>query len=80
METYYNLIKRIYDDLTAKDLMIPEKLVLVWVLNNLTTEYKSFILITTQLLRRSPEIHLTDLFANLIDKSRRLKNRDSETM
>jgi len=33
MENYLNQVKRLYDQLTAKDVIIPEKVIFAWVLN-----------------------------------------------
>ena len=80
METYLNQIKRLYDQLTAKNIIIPEKVIFAWVLNNLTFEYETLITTITQLIRvnGANSISLSDLLSNLIDESKRIKNRASD--
>ena len=76
MEEYLNTIKRISDNLISKGLELPTKLILAWVLNNLTPEYENFTSIITQNLRVSSTIDLEQLYANLIDESRRLEAKE----
>ncbi|KAI9686313.1 MAG: hypothetical protein M1812_008598, partial [Candelaria pacifica] len=80
MENYLNQVKRLYDELMAKDVIIPEKVIFAWVLNNLTPQYETLITTITQSIRvnGSKSISLSELFANLIDESKRVKYRDSE--
>ena len=77
MELYLNQIKRLYDQLTAKSIIIPEKVIFAWVLNNLTSEYETLITTITQSIRvnGADSIKLHDLFSNLIDESKRIKNK-----
>ena len=52
---------------------------MAWVLNNLTSPYKGFVIIVTQLYRtNSSNINLENLFSNLLDKSRRQVSKDQE--
>jgi len=45
---------------------------MAWVLNNLTSPYKGFVIMVTQSYRtNSSTINLENLFSNLIDESRR---------
>ena len=77
MEDYLNTIKRITDNLTGKGLELPTKLILAWILNNLTPEYENFTSIITQGLRvNSNNLDLEQLYANLIDESRRLGSKE----
>jgi len=79
MELYLNQVKRLYDQLTAKNVIIPEKVIFAWVLNNLSPNYETLITTITQSIRvnSSSSIKLEELFSNLIDESKRLKHRDS---
>ena len=77
MEQYLNNIKRLKDDLEAKDLKIPDRLILAWVLNNLSEAYESFVSITIQSLRTQTALSLETLFSSLIDESKRLDSKDS---
>jgi hypothetical protein len=77
MEDFLNTIKRLTDELKAKKLQLPDQVVLAWVLNNLTADYDAFTAIITQSLRTdSSKIKLENLFASLIDESRRQKSKD----
>ena len=81
IEEYLHTIKRLTDDLAARSLTLPNKVIAAWTLNNLTDEYELTVAIISQLFRSSDgEISLDDLFSQLIDESRRLKskNQDSE--
>ena len=75
MDVYLNQIKRFYDQLTAKNIIIPEKVIFAWVLNNLTNQYETLITTITQSIRvnKSNSMKLQKLFANLINKSKKLK-------
>jgi len=66
--------------LTAKNVIIPEKIIFAWVLNNLSPSYETLITTITQYIRvnDSGSIKLEELFSNLIDKSKRLKHKDSD--
>jgi len=79
MKLYLNQVKRLFDQLTAKNVIIPEKVIFAWVLNNLSTNYEILITTITQSIRvnGSSSIKLEELFSNLIDKSKRLKHKDS---
>jgi len=65
--------------LTAKNVIIPEKVIFAWVLNNLSPNYETLITTITQSIRvnGSGLIKLEELFSNLIDESKRLKHKDS---
>ena len=82
MELYLNQIKRLYDQLTAKNVIIPEKVIFAWVLNNLSSNYETLITTITQSIcvNGSDSLKLEDLFSNLIDESKRLKTKDSDAI
>ena len=77
VETYINTITRLTDDLNARDLKLPDKLIMAWVLNHLTPEYEGFVSNITQSYRIDGD--LPGLFSNLLDESRRLSYKDNET-
>ena len=58
IEDYLNTIKRITDDLTSRNLKLPDKLIIAWVLNNLTSDYDGFSSIITQSIRVTDSINL----------------------
>ena len=82
MELYLNQIKRLYDQFTVKNVLIPEKVIFAWVLNNLSSNYETLITTITQSIRvnGSDSVKLEDLFSNLIDESKRLKSKDSDAI
>src|SRR5436305_1073312 len=100
IENYLNQIKRLTDDLSARNLTIPNKVIAAWTLNNLTSEYENTVAMSSQSIRAKQaaakstpatpksgqfstsdetDIHLDDLFAQLIDESRRLRSIHAET-
>jgi gag-polypeptide of LTR copia-type len=81
MDTYLNKIRRLTNDLAARNLAIPNKVIVAYVLNNLTPEYDHTVAIISQTLRTdNADIDLTELFSQLTDETRRLKatTRDIE--
>jgi hypothetical protein len=79
IEAYLNKIKRLNDDLTARDLKIPDQVIMAWTFNNLTPEFENIVAIITQNIRDSTQIDLDRTFSQLIDEARRLKSKESET-
>ena len=77
MEVYLNTIKRLINELKSKSIIIPDKLVFTWVLNNLGNQYETLVTTITQGIRVNNEktIKLEELFSNLINESRRVKYR-----
>jgi gag-polypeptide of LTR copia-type len=47
IKSYLNKIKQLHDDLTVRNLAIPNKVLAAWVLNGLTRDYKSIIAMIT---------------------------------
>ena len=79
VEVYINTITRLTDDLNARDLKLPDKLIMAWVLNYLTPEYEGFVSNITQSYRiDSAKFDLHGLFSNLLDESRRLVYKDND--
>jgi hypothetical protein len=69
------------DDLSTRNLIIPNKVIAVWTLNNLTSDYENIVAMISQFIRTSQsEINLDDLFSQLIDESRRLKSKEDKEM
>jgi len=79
MKLYLNQIKRLFDQLTAKNVIISEKIIFAWILNNLPANYETLITTITQSIRvnGSSSIKLEELFFNLINEFKRLKHKDS---
>ena len=68
------IIKRLTDDLAARSLILSNKIITAWTLNNLIDEYELTVAIINQLFRSlNDEISFNDLFSQLINESRRLK-------
>jgi gag-polypeptide of LTR copia-type len=47
IESYFNKIKQLSDDLFSRNLAIPNKVIAAWILNRLTKEYEPIIAIIT---------------------------------
>ena len=81
VKNFLVIIKCVSTSLKAKDLELPDKLVITWTLYNLGLEYKAFVISTTQSYRaESTVLDQDNLFANLMDKSRRLQDMDQNTL
>jgi hypothetical protein len=81
IESYLNKIKQLHDDLTARNLAIPNKVIAAWVLNGLTRDYESIVAMITQNIRsKNEDINLQELFSYLIDESRRLQSKEEKPM
>ena len=79
VEDYINTITRLTDDLNTRDLKLPDKLIMAWVLNHLTPEYEGFVSNITQSYRLDgAKFDLYRLFSNLLDESRRLAYKDND--
>jgi hypothetical protein len=64
IENYLNQIKRLTDDLAARNLVISNKVIAAWTLNNLTSDYENTVAMISQSIRTSQvEINLDDLFS-----------------
>ena len=48
VENFLATIKRVSTSLKAKDLELPDKLIIAWTIHNLGPEYKAFVASTTQ--------------------------------
>ena len=81
VENYLATIQRILTSLKAKDLKLPNKLIIAWTLHNLGPEFDAFIASTTQTYRaESNEIDMDNLFADLMDESRRIHNINEKAL
>ena len=81
VENYLATIQRILTSLKAKKLELPNKLIIAWTLHNLGPEYDAFVASTTQTYRaKDAEINMDELFANLMDESRRLYDVEENTL
>jgi hypothetical protein len=71
MELYLNKIKELVDNLKSKEIIIPDKITISWVLNALDNRYDGFISNVTQALRNDSNAYTVDtLFSSIIDESR----------
>ena len=78
IEKYLNKLVRLTDDLEARKITIPKKVIVAWALNHLTPEYEQTVAVISQSFRSNKkEIDMDTLFTQLLDESRRLKSRDS---
>ena len=80
VEDYINTITRLTDNLDTRNLKLPDKLIMAWVLNHLTPEYEGFVSNITQSYRiDGAQFDLPGLFSNLLDESRRLSYKDGNS-
>lgn len=71
MEEYLNKVKALVDDLKGKEILLPNQVIIAWVLNSLNDDYEGFISNITQSLRKDPKAYtIESLFASLIDEAR----------
>lgn len=75
MEEYLNKVKSLVDDLKSKDILLPNQVIIAWVLNSLSDEYEGFIQNIIQSLRQDPKAYTIEtLFSSLIDEARGREN------
>ena len=79
---YINNLKRINNQLRAKDIKLPNKVIYAWILNNLSDNYDLIVTTITQIIRvnKNKSINLIELFVNLVDESKRIIIRDKESV
>ncbi|RKF81090.1 Retrovirus-related Pol polyprotein from transposon TNT 1-94 [Golovinomyces cichoracearum] len=78
MEEYLNKIRQLSDDLSAKNIILPKQVIIAWVLNNLSDDFEMIVSSITQSLRTDMSSYNIDqLFANLLDESKRLSSLKS---
>jgi hypothetical protein len=74
IEDYLTRIQRLTDELAAKKLAIPNKVIAAYILSNLGPEWENTVAIISQSYRsQDGDIDLLALFSQLIDESRRRK-------
>lgn len=74
IETYLTRIKRLTEELSARNLAIPNRVIAAYTLFNLSSEYSHVVSAISQSYRGSDdEIDIDLLFGQLLDESRRLK-------
>ena len=72
LEEYILKIKKVSDDLKSRDIVLPEKALIGWVLFNLTPDFDFVISSINQTLRQGEALSLDRIFSQLLDESRRL--------
>ena len=71
IEAYLNEIKLLINDLISKNIILPNQVIIAWILNSLDDNYTAFIQHITQSLRDNPAAYTFDsLVKCLIDESR----------
>jgi len=74
IEKYLAKITQLVQDLHSRDIIIPDQVVVSWVLNNLTRDYDYIVAIITASLRQpNTKIVPTEIYSQLIDETRRIK-------
>ena len=79
MQSYLDQIIRLSNELSGKDLAIPDPILIAYTLSKLTPEYGSVISVISQQYRQkqsSRAITIEMLYSQLIDESRRLKTQE----
>ena len=81
MKNYINNLKRISDQLYAKNIKLLDKIIFAWTLDNLTEKYDDIVTTITQTIKINGDkaLNLRELFANLVDESKRVITRDKKT-
>jgi len=73
IEKYLAKVTQLVQDLKARNISIPEQVIVSWVLNNLTKDYDYITAIITASLRQpGTKIVPIEIYSQLIDESRRL--------
>ena len=82
MEGYINNLKRISDQLRAKNIKLSDKVIYAWILNNFSEDYNFIVTTITQTIRvnDNKSVNLIELFANLVDESKRITTRDKKSV
>ena len=71
IEDYLATIKRVVMNLKAKNLELPNKLIIAWTLHNLDHRFEGFVASMTQTYRaETADIDIDALFADLLDEAR----------
>lgn len=76
MESYLYKIKRLTDELYARNIPLPHKVIVGYVLSNLGPEWDSTVAIISQSYRNMSdyEMNMVDLFGQLVDEANRRKS------
>ena len=83
MKDYINNLKRISDQLYAKNIKLLDTIIFAWILDNLIEEYNDFVvIIITQIIRVNDDktLNLIQLFVNLMNESKRITTRNNESV
>ena len=81
MKNYINNLKRISDQLYAKNIKLFDKVIFAWAFDNLIEEYDDIVTTIIQTIRVNGDkaLNLKELFVNLIDESKRVITRNKKT-
>ncbi|RKF80675.1 hypothetical protein GcC1_034029 [Golovinomyces cichoracearum] len=73
MEEYLTKIRQLYDDLSAKNIILLKQVIFAWVLHNLSDDFEMIVSSITQSPRTDmPSYDIDQLFADLLEESKRL--------
>lgn len=79
IKQYLNKVKLLYNKFRSKNLALPNKATIAWILNLFTEEYNVVVQAITQAFRGNPEAYtLNNLISLLINKSRALKHKKDQ--
>ena len=76
VETYVSKINKLTEELSARNLALPDRVIAAYILGNLTPDFESTVAILTQNIRaNSTAVDLQHIYGYLLDESRRLKSK-----
>ena len=80
MKVYINKIKRINDQLYIKNIQLFNKIIFVWIIDNLIEKYEDFVTIITQIIKinNNKTLNLIQFFVNLMNENKRIIIRNNE--
>ena len=74
LESYLQTIKRILNDLSARNIELPNNFIAAFILGNLTKDYDYIVAIITQTIRQSKLVDIDSICEQLIDESKRIRS------
>ena len=76
VETYVSKVSKLTEELSSRDLALPNRVIAAYVLGNLTSEYEPTVAMLTQNIRTDDKpVDLQHIYGYLLDESRRLKSK-----
>jgi hypothetical protein len=71
MEKYITVAQKLYNELMGRDIKLPDKIVIAWILNSLNSDYEGFKQNVSQTLRSNEKAYtIQSLFTSLLDEAK----------